>query len=157
MNPKTAFDDATRGALRDLLSINIDSYKGWETAAQQTNEPSLQTFFHHMSNVRRENADELRHFVELAGDTPAENGSVSGALHRWWVDAKQALTGGDTKSVLNEAERGEDSILHTYEKAIPDIHNPNARRIVERQFQAVSASHDRIKVMRDRFKNAPEK
>jgi uncharacterized protein (TIGR02284 family) len=152
----TAFnnlDDSTRDGLQNLLRVSIDSYKGWEAAAEQTKDPSLQTFFRQMSDVRRHNAAELRQLVAAAGEKPAESGSISGQLHRWWIDAKQALTRGDTKSILNEAERGEDSIRDTYQKQLPEIRDQRAYEVVERQFQGISASHDRVKAMRDSVRN----
>lgn len=146
-------DDATRKGLQSLLSINIDSYKGWDHAAEHTKDLQLQGFFLEMSDSRKRNADELRSLVYNAGEEPTESGSISGQLHRWWIDAKQALVGGDAQSALNEAERGEDAIKNTYEKAISDIHDARALDVVQRQFQSVRASHDRVKALRDRYKN----
>ena len=34
--------------------------------------------------------------------------SISGALHRRWVDIKGVITGKDDEAILNECERGED-------------------------------------------------
>jgi uncharacterized protein (TIGR02284 family) len=151
-NPSN-LDDSTRSSLQSLLSINIDSFKGWEEAADKTKDPTLQHFFREICESRKQNVDELRQLVTEAGEEPTDHGSISGQLHRWWIDAKQALTGGDSQSVLNEAERGEDSIKREYEEALGSIHHTRALDIVQRQYSQVKEEHDRVRTMRDRFKN----
>jgi uncharacterized protein (TIGR02284 family) len=153
MSEELDLDDSTRGSLQSLLSVNIDSYKGWEEAAEHTKDLSLQTFFREMSDVRKHNADELRQLVAEAGVDPADHGSISGQLHRWWIDAKQAIAGGDAKSVLNEAERGEDSIKHEYEQALGSIHNTEALDLVQRQYRNIAQEHNRVREMRDHYRN----
>lgn len=155
MSENADFDDVTRGHVQDLLSINIDSSKGWQHAADDVKDPSLRKFFAEMSAARQSNAQELRDLVESFGEKPSERGSVSGQLHRWWVDAKAALTGGDAHSVLAEAERGEDSIKHEYEEALREIDDRSVRSVVERQFRNVQQGHNQVKAMRDRYRNPP--
>src|ERR1700753_2642302 len=104
--------------MQDLLSINIDSQRGFEEAANTTKDPQLKSLFTEYGQKRAFNASELRQYLSGAGEEPTNSGSVSGTLHRWWIDAKQALTGSDATSVLSEAERGEDSIKHEYEGAL---------------------------------------
>ena len=153
MESQAKLDDSTRGSLQSLLSINIDSCKGWEEAAEQTKDPTLGNFFREMCESRKQNAEELRQLVSESGETPTDRGSISGQLHRWWIDAKQAISGGDSQSVLNEAERGEDSIKREYEEALGSIHHTRALDVVQRQYAHVSEEHDRVRTLRDRYKN----
>jgi len=138
--------------LQGLLSINIDSQKGFQEAADSTDDLHLKSLFSEFSQKRAHNAAELRSFISSAGQQPTSAGSVSGTLHRWWIDAKQAFVGKDSQSILNEAERGEDSIKHEYEKALRDVNDNNAREIIERQYLNVQEGHDRVKVLRDTYR-----
>jgi uncharacterized protein (TIGR02284 family) len=153
MAEKGILDDSTRGSLQSLLSVNIDSSKGWEEAAEHTRDLSLQPFFRELADERKKNADELRQLVASAGVEPTDHGSITGQLHRWWIDAKQAIMGGDAKSVLNEAERGEDSIKREYEQALGDIHNTEALEVVQRQYRTIAQEHNRVRDLRDRYRN----
>ena len=144
-------DDNTVDHLQDLLSINIDSQKGFEEAAETTNDPNLKTLFRDFSQRRAHNAAELRQCISGAGRDPAESGSVSATLHRWWIDAKQAITGKDAASVLKEAERGEDSIKHEYEEKLVDLHDVGVRDVVERQYRNVKEGHDKVKELRESY------
>jgi uncharacterized protein (TIGR02284 family) len=146
-------DDKTIDQLQDLLSINIDSQRGFEEAADTTNDPQLKMLFRDFSQRRAHNAAELRQCISAAGKEPTNSGSVSGTLHRWWIDAKQAFTGKDAAAILTEAERGEDSIKHEYEDALKDVNDLGMRDVVERQFRNVKEGHDRVKALRDSYRN----
>jgi len=53
-------------------------------------------------------ARELQDLVVSLGGKPAVSPSLSGTLHRRWVDIKAAILGKDDEAILNECERGED-------------------------------------------------
>ncbi len=146
------YDESTVNSLQNLLSTNIDSQRGFEEAAETTKDPALKTLFRDFSQRRAHNAAELRQAISAAGVEPTNSGSVAGTLHRWWIDAKQALSGKDAESILSEAERGEDSIKSHYEKALEIVREPGARSVVERQFSNVREGHDRVKALRDAYK-----
>jgi uncharacterized protein (TIGR02284 family) len=145
-------DSAAVDKLQNLLSINIDSQKGFQEAADSTTDTQLKSLFAEFSQKRAHNAAELRSYISSAGQEPTNSGSMSGTLHRWWIDAKQALTGKDPVSILNEAERGEDSIKHEYEGALKDVQNASARDLIERQYTTVKAGHDQVKSLRDSYR-----
>ncbi|WP_243749147.1 PA2169 family four-helix-bundle protein [Mucilaginibacter agri] len=44
--------------------------------------------------------------------------SVSGTLHRAWIDVKSLFGGDDREGILSEAERGEDAIKKAYNDAL---------------------------------------
>ncbi len=77
---------------------------------------------------------------------------MTGTIHRWWMDAKQALMGAEPESVLAEAERGEDSIKETYERALQHMGHVTVRDVVERQYKNVTEGHDRVKALRESYK-----
>src|SRR5215813_10788054 len=88
------------------------------------------------------------------GETdPETSSSATGALHRGWMNLKSAITGGDEHAILAECERGEDSAVEEYKKAMADGLSPSAQEIVSRQFAEIKAAHDRIKSLRDAAKN----
>jgi uncharacterized protein (TIGR02284 family) len=73
-------------------------------------------------------------------------------LHRGWINLKSAITGGDEHAILAECERGEDSAVEEYKKALDDGLSPSAQEVVARQFAEIKAAHDRIKSLRDATK-----
>ncbi len=148
-------DSKSISQLQDLLSINIDSQKGFQEAADSTSDAQLKSVFAEFSQKRAHNAAELRSFISSAGEKPTTSGSMSGSVHRWWIDAKQALTGKDPQAILNEAERGEDSIKKAYEETLNAVSEPGARELVERQYRNVREGHDQVKALRDSYRRNP--
>ena len=147
-----SLDTGTIDTLQDLLSINIDSQKGFLEAAEHVKDAQLKQLFTEFAQRRAHNAAELRQTITSAGSEPHAGGSVTGTLHRWWIDAKQALTGADPSSVLSEAERGEDSIKNTYEQALQHLGSAGVRDLIERQYQNITDGHDRVKSLRDTYR-----
>ena len=62
---------------------------------------------------------------------------------------KSAITGGDEHAILAECERGEDSAVEEYKKALEDALTPSAQDLVSRQFAEIKSAHDRIRSLRD--------
>lgn len=140
--------------LNHLIEVSRDGHAGFKACANDAQDPSLRSFFE-MGAARCQSAiDELEPLVRQHGGKPDDSSSVSGALHRGWVNLKSALTGRDNHAVLSECERGEDYALEQYRKALEQPLPPDARAVVERQYQGVQANHDKVRALRDKFKSA---
>jgi uncharacterized protein (TIGR02284 family) len=75
-------------------------------------------------------------------------------MHRGWIDLKSAITSQDESAILAECERGEDSAVQEFEKAMRNDLPPPVRDIVSRQYSEIKSAHDRIKTLRDAAKKA---
>ncbi len=80
--PNTELDSTSVDKLQSLLSINIDSQKGFQEAADCTTDAQLKSLFFEFSQKRAHNAAELRSYISSAGKEPTNSGSLSGTLHR---------------------------------------------------------------------------
>ena len=79
--------------------------------------------------------------------------SVSGTIHRAWIDVKSIFGGNDRASILSEAERGEDAIKKAYQDALSEGElSTDAQSTISNQAQQINAAHDRIKALRDSSK-----
>jgi uncharacterized protein (TIGR02284 family) len=96
--------------------------------------------------MSRELQAELR---RLGGD-PEKSGSMSGSLHRGWLDLKAALTGHDDHAIMSEAERGEDVAKGHYETALKAELPVATMTLVQTQAAKVQRVHDEVREMRDR-------
>ena len=85
----------------------------------------------------------------VAQHLPERSSSAAGALHRAWINLKSAVTSGNDHAILSECERGEDSAVKEYEKALNDDLSPSLREIVSSQYSEVKNAHDRIRNLRD--------
>lgn len=149
--------DKSVEVLNDLIEINNDRMAGFAQAAKELSEKDLdlRTLFMELRTDSRENVHELGRSIHKCGGAVEMAMSGRGALHRMWLDLKSTVTGSDRKSILRECERGEDAIKKAYETALlPESGlKPEYVEIVKRQQEAIIASHNQVKALRDSEKN----
>jgi len=137
----------------DLIQTLKDGQEGFKQAAEGVKAPQLKSLFNEYSSQRSQFATELQSQARSLGRSqPEESGSAAGALHRTWINLKSAITSGDDHAILAECERGEDSAVGEYEKAMEDNLSSPLRDIVSRQYSEVKSAHDRIRTLRDAIK-----
>ncbi len=142
--------------MNSLIETLKDGQRGFKEAADAVKDPQLKTLFNEYSLQRSRFAGELQsEAIRLGESKPEDSSSVTGAMHRAWIDLKSAVTSGDDHAVLAECERGEDSAVKEYRDAMgkEELSSP-IRQIVSRQYTEVQNAHDRIKQLRDATKTA---
>ena len=151
METKTNLSSDTLTWLKQLIQINIDSEKGFEEASHKIEDKQIATMFVELGRQRANNALELQKFVEWNRDSAVTEGSYLAALHRAWLGVRGMVSGGDSHSILSEAERGEDAIKQAYEEALVATAGSAMNDVLTRQYAIVKAGHDRVRDMRDQL------
>lgn len=144
----------TTSVINDLIEINNDRVAGFEKAIADINDENidLKAVFQEYAEQSRKNGQELAAIVGSVEEVETGN-SVSGTLHRAWIDVKSLFGGSDRAGILSEAERGEDAIKKAYQEALSSNELPsNAIETVRSQAQGINAAHDKIKLLRDAAK-----
>jgi uncharacterized protein (TIGR02284 family) len=140
--------------LNNLIETLKDGQEGFKQAAESVRDPELKALFSQYSQQRSRFATALQSEARRHGETePETSSSATGALHRGWINLKSAITRGDEHAILAECERGEDSAVEEYKKALDDGLSPSAQELVSHQFAEIKAAHDRIKSLRDATKS----
>jgi uncharacterized protein (TIGR02284 family) len=104
--------------------------------------------FQHAASRCAQAVSELQAQVRALGGDPERRGSVSGSIHRAWVDIKSTITGIDEGAVLAECERGEDVARKAYEDALSKDLPADVRSMMERQYQGVRQHQDGVRQLR---------
>lgn len=141
--------------LNELIEINNDRVAGFEKAIADISAENidLKAVFQHYAEQSRTFSQELSAFVARQGGEVETGNSVSGTLHRVWIDVKALFGGTDRVSILNEAERGEDAIKAAYKAALDHGElKDDALSLVMKQAVEINEGHDEIKVLRDAAK-----
>jgi uncharacterized protein (TIGR02284 family) len=146
--------DAAAEAVQDLIRLNVDAAEGFTAAADRVEDARIAELFREYAAQRTNNAEELKSSVAFNGEEPAQSGTTKGTLHRWWLELRGTVTGGDTANFLAEAERGEDYIKAEYEKAIRQCAGSPISDLLMTQFRGVKAAHDHVRDLRDAYKAA---
>jgi len=154
MSLTDTFKTTPRSTLKNLVQILHDGQQGFKTASENVKDSNLKEVFSRFSLQRSKFAGELESELLTLGEEDPQNegGTVSGSIHRGWIDLKAAFTSHDNHAVLAEAERGEDSAKKAYEEALETELPMPIRKIVIRQAEEIQRAHDEVKALRDAAK-----
>jgi uncharacterized protein (TIGR02284 family) len=148
-------NDKVIATLNELIETSKDGEKGFALAARDTKEPELNEVFRQGEGACRAAAAELQDQVRQLGGDAAEFGSMKAAAHRGWISLKTAMSSRDDMAILEECERGEDYAKARYGAALNvDLPEP-VRSVIARQYQGVKVNHDRVRDLRNRFRDRP--
>ena len=150
----TLGNDDVISLLNNLIETCKDGEQGFKEAAEGVERSDLKSTFYEYSQQRSQYAGVLQGLVRSLGGDPESGGSISGAMHRGWINIKSAVTGQDEAAILNECERGEDVAKEAYEAALNTTLPSNIEDVIRQQSQGVQAAHNRIRELRNSEKRA---
>ena len=104
---------------QDLLEITNDRLKGYEKVKEKVlnDNPALKELFANLKEQTQEmQIDLVKHLGELGGEAD-NDGTVLGAIHRGWIEVKDAFVSDKAESTLENAIFGEKAAIKAYEKA----------------------------------------
>lgn len=129
----------------DLFQIAIDGRDGFNNAADNVEDPVMESRFREFATQRDGYVRELQRLVRDLNGEIREEGSVSATLHRAWMDVKSAFTSGDSETIINACISGERSALDAYKDALdhPDL-GAEARMVLNRHYQGIQRALETI-------------
>jgi uncharacterized protein (TIGR02284 family) len=154
LETKTTLNDSTIAGLQKLIRYNIDSVNGFREAAEEIQDAKVQSLFRALADERSDLASALQTHVEWNGEDAQDDGSLMAAVHRTWIKVRSTISGGSTFAVLCEAEKGEDHIKAAYEEVLKDTAGSALNDVLTQQYAKVKAGHDRVRDLRDSYKNS---
>jgi len=123
--------------LNGLIETCRNGELGYAEAARLVEDTRLQTILEGYSKERAGFVKTLQAEVRKLGGTPAESGTLGGALHRGWMEFKSVATLGDGASILAACETGESSAWTHYKEATDSQISGESRALVAKQFEKV--------------------
>ena len=146
----------TISTLNTLVETCKDGQEGFRLAAEAiTDDEDLKSFLFSCSLQRSKFAGDLQNeLINLGEAAPSEASTIVAALHRGWIHLKSTLTGNDNHAILAECERGEDSAVAEYRKAVNSQLSAPLLETVQGQFQEVLATHNSVRGLRDQLASA---
>ena len=140
----------TISLLNSLVETCKDGEQGFKTAAEGLTSQELKAKFLDYSRERGQIGSDLQAEVYRLGGTPEQSGSLSGSVHRGWLDLKSAITGKDDHAIVVEAERGEDVAKSAFENALKEVEPGTTQSLLQRLSLKVRQAHDDVRDIRDR-------
>lgn len=132
-------------ALNTLIGTLIDSVNGYQKAAADTDNTQYAEMFNSRAQERQSAIPKLQAAVARLGGNPEDDGTTAGAIHRGWINLKEAVVGRDDQAIINSVESGEDYLKEKFETVLNNKELPaEARSAVEEAWQSVKAGHDQM-------------
>jgi uncharacterized protein (TIGR02284 family) len=135
--------------LNSLIQTCKDGQEGFVAAAQAVKSDELEMVFQEIAAQREQFAEDLTELVASLHGDPKEHGTITGMLHRGWLDLRSAVSAEDDAAILSECERGEDVAKENYGAALEKAMPIEIAEIVRGQFDAVLEAHRRIRSLRN--------
>ncbi|MDV7139543.1 PA2169 family four-helix-bundle protein [Maribacter sp. TH_r10] len=136
--------------LNDLLEKLNDAEKGYKKAAENTNHPLLKPYFQKRSKERHDFGLTLKSEIEQFGEDAENSGSITGAIHRAWMDTKAFFSTDDAEAMLEESIRGEKAAVSDYKEVLEDTSLPPTTAILLRkQLSQIIFDLNNIKTLED--------
>jgi uncharacterized protein (TIGR02284 family) len=144
-------NDEVIKTLNELIEVNLDRAKGYETAANGTEDSGNKALFQQYSLQSMGFKNELEKLVIEYGGEPTKSSSASGTVYRAWIQTKSLLTGKDKKAILSSCEFGEDEAKKVYTDARQDatLYPDSVLTLIDRQYDEILKAHNTIKSLRD--------
>ncbi|WDI41467.1 PA2169 family four-helix-bundle protein [Bremerella sp. P1] len=153
LETKTKLTSETISIVQELVKINVDSRDTFQELADATGNASVAIMFRELASERNRNVAELESLLNFNREKPDESASVAATYHRIVIGLRSAL-GAGTATMLSEAESAEDKIQNKYEEVLKREPGSAVSDILQRQYSAVRAAHDRVRAIRDAHRRA---
>ncbi len=135
--------------LNDLLENARDGEYGFKTCAEQVETAGAKQLFASRADGCRQAGEELIQLIRQYGGEPASGGTAAGALHRGWVQIKGSVGADSELSILESCERGEDTAIARYRKALKQALPADVMAVVRKQADGAQKNHDQIRDLRN--------
>lgn len=138
----------TVSTLNDLLQITNDRIEGFNKAAEKVSgeNSTLKGEYLQMASQSQEMKSNLSSLVREKGGDPDTSATLAGGLHRTWIDVKNAFSGDNSESTLENVTFGENAAIEAYEDALKSGNLcPESTMLVQNQLQQLRSSHEKFK------------
>ena len=145
----TTASTADTTTLNTLIGTLIDSIEGYQKAAADTSNTRFAEMFNARAQERQQVLTKLQAAVARMGGNPEDDGTTTGAVHRGWMNLKEAVLGQDDETIVKTVEEGEDYLKNKFEAALETADLPaEARMAVEEAWTSVRAGHDEMSALK---------
>ncbi len=140
--------------LKGLVSIINDGKEGYLSAADSTDNVELKAVFLKYAAERKIYETELKaHMMKHGEVSENDEGGILGAIHRTWIDIKEALTDKSETALLGAVITGENAALSKYDGVIKDneLHADHLSLLTS-QRNGIAESLKEIEVLAQKYK-----
>ncbi|MCD6047334.1 MAG: family four-helix-bundle protein [Gammaproteobacteria bacterium] len=129
--------DQTSDALNNLLSYLYDSHNGYKECSDEVSDIKLKNLFQDMAQKRANMIADIKQIIPTPLENTTRNGSITGVLHRTYIDLKSLLTDGDTQAIVEEVKVGENATINKYEQILNQNLPESVKQLLQKQLNEI--------------------
>jgi uncharacterized protein (TIGR02284 family) len=126
--------------LNGLVEICRDGNRGYKAASDHIEHDELKTVLYRLAQQRALFEEEIKNEIRVLGGTPNEFGTLTGDVHRTWLDVKAMFKGNDTRSILESCKTGDSAAVEAYEKALKAPLPEYIKEMLMNQFKLIKGA-----------------
>ena len=144
--------DNTQGQLVFTLNHLIEVGKNGEltcmTGAREVSNAEMRSVLSGTADTCRNSVTELQTLVSSLGAVPRDRGTMTGTMHRGWMEIMHIIAPHNDDAVLQLCEREEEAARREYRSALTKDMPDEIRSVLLRQYEGMQKYHERIHAMR---------
>lgn len=104
---------------KSIVDTTFDSVEGYRKAIEKADSPQLKGALQKRLTEREKTLTKLNEELGHQGDELVSKGTMTGAMHRLWIDVTSLFEKGD-EAAAERVEEGEDYLAGKFEEALKD-------------------------------------
>ncbi|WP_454764364.1 PA2169 family four-helix-bundle protein [Cupriavidus campinensis] len=134
--------------LNHLIEVGKDGELGCLTGAREVHNAELRSILAGTAETCRNSVTELQALVSALGAVPRDRGTMTGTMHRAWMEVMHVIAPHNDDAVLQLCEREEEAARREYRSVLMKDMPEEIRSVVMRQYESMQKYHERIHAMR---------
>jgi uncharacterized protein (TIGR02284 family) len=133
--------------IHELVQKCLDACKRLEAAANIVLDPTIKSELSGYSVEQQQFARDLNSRLAACGNASVQSDSIESSASCGAGEPTTAALPSAGHPILAECERGEDSVVDTYRKALGADVPADYGQLIESQYESIQQAHSRVKVL----------
>jgi len=135
--------------VNEVIETLNERESGYRIASENIKNTQVASVFSDFMNQTVRFINELMPFSDESSPKEIGKGPL-GTIYQGWMNIKEKLTAGNTKSVINDCIGGEEAAIKVYQGALKDEDLPfELKNLLERQYGEITAAQEKLRNLKD--------
>ncbi len=140
--------------LETLADICHDGAQGYDSAAEHLSDDELATLYRRLAQQRRLFVQQLKEEARRLGAHFQHAGTLSGDLHRNWLELKSVFGEESDAKIIEHALTGEEAALETYDEVIDEKIPDYLTEKLLKQRQLIAGAIEQLETIQQQMNKA---
>jgi uncharacterized protein (TIGR02284 family) len=144
----------TTADINELIEVLNDGVSFYDDAATWTDNAAYRQVFLRMARSKRAIVTDLKAHVSQHGESPADGGTIAGALRKTYTDVRARMSSDPDAQYIDHLEETEDRILQAFQDGLTTAESAEVRQIAQQYLPDVRRMHHEMRSLKQQVKAA---